>query len=150
MSLYFKQLLSGKDIAKLEMAKNPMETMLFSFANQMQNYIYLVGDRDTGEAFVVDGCWDTNGIQECAKADNMKIVGAIATHYHFDHIGGEPPAPWNALGVAIPGLKDLSTEGKSYCFPSQSLIFLLPQDQFIYTSVKWTRRYVKRTYQRRK
>ena len=34
----------------------------------------------------------------------MKLIGAVATHYHFDHVGGTPPSPWNALGIKVPGL----------------------------------------------
>ena len=40
------------------------------------------------------------------------IVGAIATHYHWDHVGGKPPLPQNfghSLRVPrIPGLLELS------------------------------------------
>ena len=39
----------------------------------------------------------------------MKIVGAIATHYHIDHIGGFLPKPWSQwIKARIPGLKELS------------------------------------------
>src|SRR5436190_1393859 len=41
--LYFRQLLSGRDIAKGD-----------QMARQMVNFAYLVGDRETGEAVVVD------------------------------------------------------------------------------------------------
>jgi hypothetical protein len=32
-------------------------------ARQMGNFIYLVGDKSTGEAFVIDGAWDPDGIE---------------------------------------------------------------------------------------
>ena len=39
----------------------------------------------------------------------MRIVGAIATHYHFDHIGGHLPKPWSEwIKMHIPGLKELA------------------------------------------
>jgi glyoxylase-like metal-dependent hydrolase (beta-lactamase superfamily II) len=41
--LYFRQLLSGRDLAAGD-----------QLARQMVNFVYLVGDRDTGEAVVVD------------------------------------------------------------------------------------------------
>lgn len=33
-------------------------------------------------------CWDVDGIERVAKADGMKVERIIATHYHWDHIGG--------------------------------------------------------------
>ena len=33
-------------------------------------------------------CWDVDGIERVAKADGMKVERFIATHYHWDHIGG--------------------------------------------------------------
>ena len=35
-------------------------------------------------------CWDARGIAAYAKRYRMRLVGAIATHYHFDHTGGLP------------------------------------------------------------
>jgi glyoxylase-like metal-dependent hydrolase (beta-lactamase superfamily II) len=88
--LYFKQLLGGRDFGR----DNP-------FAEQMENFIYLIGDRDTHECMVVDPAWDIQGVLDAAKADGMRIVGALATHYHPDHVGG------NALGMNIEGLATL-------------------------------------------
>ena len=41
--LYFRQLLSGRDFAAGDM-----------IAAQMHNFAYLIGDRETGDAVVVD------------------------------------------------------------------------------------------------
>ena len=41
----------------------------------------------------------------------MKLVGAVATHYHFDHTGGMPPPPFNAMGITVPGIKELEGLG---------------------------------------
>ena len=41
--LYFRQLLCGRDIARTD-----------PIARQMVNFVYLVGDRETGEAVVID------------------------------------------------------------------------------------------------
>jgi hypothetical protein len=38
----------------------------------------------------------------------MKLVGAITTHYHFDHTGGMPPPPFDSLGIRLPGVKELA------------------------------------------
>ena len=64
----------------------------------MQNFTYLVGDRDSGECLVIDPAWDVRGIVEVAEADDMKLVGALATHYHPDHVGG------SMFGFTVEGL----------------------------------------------
>lgn len=88
--LYLKQLLMGRDLAKGHAA-----------AEQMQNFVYLVGDRDAGQCLVIDPAWDVQGIVDYAAADDMKIVGALATHYHPDHVGG------SMMGLDIQGLHTL-------------------------------------------
>jgi glyoxylase-like metal-dependent hydrolase (beta-lactamase superfamily II) len=55
----------------------------------MVNFCYLIGDRAAGEALVVDPAWDVEGLVAIADRDEMQLVGALATHYHPDHIGGE-------------------------------------------------------------
>ena len=55
----------------------------------MKNYVYLIGDLSNGETVVVDGCWDVRGIKRYALNDCMKIKHYVATHYHYDHIGGQ-------------------------------------------------------------
>ena len=75
--LYFRQLLAGRDIA----ADDPI-------ARQMVNFVYLIGDRETGEAVVIDPAYDPQGILDVLAADGMRLTGALATHYHADHVGG--------------------------------------------------------------
>jgi glyoxylase-like metal-dependent hydrolase (beta-lactamase superfamily II) len=87
---YFRQLLAGRDIA----TRN-------TFAKQMVNFVYLIGDRATGEAVVVDAAYDVQGIVDVAAADDMRITGALVTHHHQDHVGG------NIFGQGIEGLADL-------------------------------------------
>ena len=77
MSLYFKQLLAGRDFGRT----NPA-------CRQMENFIYLVGDTETRECVVVDPAWAVDDLLAVAAADDMKIVGMLATHYHPDHVGG--------------------------------------------------------------
>lgn len=88
--LYFRQLLAGRDIA----GADPV-------ARQMVNFVYLIGDRASGEAVVVDPAYDIDGILEVAAADGMRIAGALATHYHADHIGG------SLFGHDLPGVRQL-------------------------------------------
>ena len=42
------------------------------------------------------------------QAKDLKLVGAIVTHYHFDHTGGLPPPPFDTMGVTVSGIKDLA------------------------------------------
>jgi hydroxyacylglutathione hydrolase len=88
--LYFRQLLSGRDFAVDNIA-----------AEQMGNFVYLIGDQEKGECIAIDPAWDIEGILSIARQDNMKIVGALATHYHPDHVGG------HIYGVDIEGLSEL-------------------------------------------
>jgi len=91
-NLYFKQLLAGRDFAK----DSP-------FAGQMENFVYLIGDLRTKECVVVDAAWSVAELIKIANQDGMRIVGALATHYHPDHIGGR------ILGHHIEGLAELMT-----------------------------------------
>lgn len=88
--LYLRQLLAGRDFATGDMV-----------ATQMQNFAYLVGDRETRECLVVDPAWDVRGLIAAAEADDMKIVGALVTHYHPDHCGG------SMMGFDVEGLPTL-------------------------------------------
>lgn len=106
---YFRQLLPGRDICVD--AKNPVEAQIFGAAVQMQNFVYLVGDARTRQCAVIDACWDVDGIIAVAKRDKMSITRAVATHYHFDHVGGKPPPPFDALGIEVPGIKQLEALG---------------------------------------
>ncbi|RMG48514.1 MAG: MBL fold metallo-hydrolase [Acidobacteria bacterium] len=76
--LYFRQLRAGRDFARV----NPI-------AAQMVNFVYLIGDRQSGECLIVDPAWDVDGLLEIAERDGMTVVGALATHYHPDHVGGD-------------------------------------------------------------
>lgn len=58
-------------------------------ARQMVNFVYLVGDRETGEAVVVDPAYGVDELLGIVNEDGMHLVGALATHYHPDHIGGD-------------------------------------------------------------
>jgi glyoxylase-like metal-dependent hydrolase (beta-lactamase superfamily II) len=88
--LYFRQLLAGRDFA----TQDPV-------ARQMVNFVYLLGDRETGEALVVDPAYAVRELVDIASADGMKLVGALATHFHADHVGGD------LFGHSIEGVREL-------------------------------------------
>ena len=56
---------------------------------EMANLAYLVGSRATRECLVVDPAWEVDALLDRAEADGMRVVGALVTHYHPDHVGGQ-------------------------------------------------------------
>jgi len=56
---------------------------------EMANLAYLVGSLSTREALLVDPAWSVDSLLDRAESDGMKVVGALATHYHQDHVGGQ-------------------------------------------------------------
>lgn len=71
----------------------------------MQNFVYLVGDPATRECVVVDPAWEIDTIVDTAEADGMRLVGALVSHTHQDHVGGSL-ADWGMPG-RIPGVEEL-------------------------------------------
>lgn len=55
----------------------------------MQNFVYLIGDTETRQAVAVDPAWDIDAILKVLEADDMTLTGALITHFHPDHIGGD-------------------------------------------------------------
>jgi len=88
--LFFKQLLSGGDVGKSD-----------SSAQQMANFIYLIGDKNTRECVIVDPAWDIDGILKVIEGEEMTLKGSLVTHYHPDHVGG------SIFGMNIKGLAEL-------------------------------------------
>ena len=54
----------------------------------MENFVYLVGSKTTREVFVVDPAWQVDTVLRWAKKEDLKIKGALISHYHFDHTNG--------------------------------------------------------------
>lgn len=88
--LYFRQLLSGSDFAR----DDPV-------ARQMVNFVYAIGDRETGDALLVDPAYRVRELLEILESDGMRCAGVLATHYHFDHVGG------SAMGQHVEGIAAL-------------------------------------------
>ncbi|MEM7272030.1 MAG: MBL fold metallo-hydrolase, partial [Actinomycetota bacterium] len=88
--LYFRQLLAGRDFATDDMV-----------ASQMVNFAYMIGDRATGEALIVDPAYDVPGLLSILEADGMTLTGVLGTHYHADHIGG------SMMGFQVAGIAEL-------------------------------------------
>lgn len=54
----------------------------------MQNFAYLIGDEETGQAAVVDPAWDVSKIEDTVKRHNLHVIFIIDTHNHHDHTSG--------------------------------------------------------------
>lgn len=87
---YFRQFLSGRDFARGN-----------DLAEQMVNFAYAIGDRESGGCLLVDPAYDVDGLLGAVEADGMTVTGVLATHYHPDHVGG------SMMGFHIEGLTAL-------------------------------------------
>jgi glyoxylase-like metal-dependent hydrolase (beta-lactamase superfamily II) len=87
---YFRQLLAGRDFAVGD-----------ALATQMVNFVYVLGDRESGDAVLVDPAYRARELVELVESDGMRVTGAVATHYHPDHVGGD------MMGHEIEGIAEL-------------------------------------------
>lgn len=90
--LYFRQWLAGRDFATDSLV-----------AGQMANFVYAVGDTATGECVLVDPCYAVGELVDKVERDGLRVTGALATHYHQDHVGGD------LFGHALEGVRELLT-----------------------------------------
>ena len=67
----------------------------------MQNFVYLVGSKETRKVAVVDAAWDIEKILRIAAEDEMEVTHSFVTHTHPDHVGGQ------FSGVQIEGITEL-------------------------------------------
>ena len=67
----------------------------------MRNFAYLIGDRETGDAVVVDPAYAANDLVDALEADGMHLSGVLVTHHHPDHVGG------TMMGFTLKGLAEL-------------------------------------------
>ena len=77
-TLEIRQLLAGRDFAR----SHPI-------AHQLVNFSYLIASRRSQQCVLVDPAWDVTGLVDLAEAEGYSVVGALATHYHPDHVGGD-------------------------------------------------------------
>jgi len=73
----------------------------------MQNFVYLIGSKETRKVAVVDAAWEIDRILRIAVADEMEITHAFVTHTHPDHVGGR------FAGVEIEGVTELLSKCKA-------------------------------------
>ena len=63
------------------------------------NYAYLLIDGETGEGAVVD-CAEADPVLAEVRRHAMRLAAVLATHHHFDHVGGNAD-----LLAAVPDLR---------------------------------------------
>jgi glyoxylase-like metal-dependent hydrolase (beta-lactamase superfamily II) len=76
--LILEQWLSGRDFAREKFS-----------AAEMLNFVYLIGDTDSGKAWLVDPAWDAAELTGKVEAKGLSLAGALYTHWHPDHAGGD-------------------------------------------------------------
>ena len=86
------------------------------------NYAYLIVDGSSGEAAVVD-CAEAAPVLDEANRRHVRLVRVLATHHHYDHVGGNDDLR-GAIGnlriygsaedaPRIPGISDPVRDGDS-------------------------------------
>ena len=86
---YFRQLLAGRDFAQGD-----------ALATSMRNFTYVLGDRETRDAVLVDPAYRPSELLDLVAGDGMTLIGIVATHYHPDHVGGTLMGEQHVAGVA--------------------------------------------------
>jgi hydroxyacylglutathione hydrolase len=84
------------------------------------NYAYLIIDRGSGEAAIVD-CADADPVLDEVRKQGVRLTSVLATHHHYDHVGGNTDLlgqvtnlrVYGSAGDApkIPGITDRMHDG---------------------------------------
>jgi hydroxyacylglutathione hydrolase len=75
------------------------------------NYAYLVVDRAGGDAAVVD-CAEAAAVLDEVRRQGVRLTTVLATHHHYDHVGGN-----DDLRAAVPGLRIVGSAGDAPRIP---------------------------------
>lgn len=87
-------------------------------AGPMENFIYLIGDKNKKECVMVDPAWEVDRILKIAAGDGMQVTAGLATHHHYDHtngiadLAGRAGCPVYMHKDDIPYLKEVKKEIK--------------------------------------
>jgi glyoxylase-like metal-dependent hydrolase (beta-lactamase superfamily II) len=90
MALVIEQWMSGREFAQRD-----------TFAAQMVNFTYLIGDDSVMRAWLVDPAWDVRGILDLVRRRGYTLSGVLLSHWHPDHAGGE------FFGITAEGAADV-------------------------------------------
>lgn len=75
--------------------------------NELRNFSYLITDKNTGHAWVIDP-YEANPIIDYIKKNGLVLKGILNTHDHFDHIRGNEPLA-HAFHAKVCKLKNSDT-----------------------------------------
>jgi len=89
------------------MANQSRLTLRQAQMGPMANFVYIIGDRVTRKAAVVDPAWDIDAIVKYCRREEYVIDKVLITHYHQDHLGG------SLMGQNIQGAADLLSRIKA-------------------------------------
>ena len=78
----------------------------------MAIFAYIVGDKETGDALVIDPAAETERIVAEAQKNNLTIRYIVNTHGHVDHISGNADMKKIAAGQMDPTGRDLTNAGR--------------------------------------
>src|SRR5512134_1748009 len=109
---------------------------VFPIPQLSDNYAYLIVDPSTGEAGVVD-CAEADPVLGEIAARSVRLVAVLATHHHFDHVGGNEDLlasnrDLRVFGSAddasrIPGITDRVRDGETIAVAGlSSRVILIP------------------------
>ncbi|MBI4396309.1 MAG: MBL fold metallo-hydrolase [Elusimicrobia bacterium] len=51
----------------------------------MRNFVYLVGDAEKKQCWIVDPAWEIEKALQQAEQDGLDVAGVLLTHAHYDH-----------------------------------------------------------------
>ncbi|HEY3175544.1 MAG TPA: MBL fold metallo-hydrolase [Candidatus Polarisedimenticolia bacterium] len=83
----------------------------------MQNFNYLAGCGQTGEAALVDPAWEVDRMLERAAAEGLVVTHLLVTHTHHDHVEGLASA-WSRTGAMI-HVHELEAPAAAACLRAQ-------------------------------
>jgi hydroxyacylglutathione hydrolase len=66
------------------------------------NYAYLIIDRGSGEAAIVD-CAEAAPVLDEVRKQGVRLTSVLATHHHYDHVGGNTDLLGRVTGLRIYG-----------------------------------------------
>ena len=100
------------------------------------NYAYLLIDPPSGDAAVVD-CAEAGPVLDEARHRSARLIAVLATHHHFDHVGGHHDLLERSPGLRIfgstddaariPGITDRVRDGETITLAGLSArVILIP------------------------
>ena len=66
----------------------PNHTLFCQELGHMRNFSYIIADKATGLAAVVDPAWEVDKITALLRQHELKLDKVLITHSHYDHING--------------------------------------------------------------